>query len=218
MPYQQLLGMQGCSVFRVIHANDGSIVDGWMPVYIHHTSPAISFHPIYPPAENWRGQSFDMGGGYTIKMDLDIYNIQEEYTNILALAECINLIRTVPFTYQLKIRPWYSTALIRKVNGVDTDFNFYFLGVLNGDISIDQVKKLLNTAQKITLSFTSEDIRPKFLEYDIDLLNPGNHSDDHSDMLKDGESWSTGRKHEDIGDSRMPDQDDEPDCPYNKQE
>ena len=216
MPYNQLLGMQGCSVFRVIHAYDGSPVDGWIPVYIHHTSPTITFHPLYPPAENWRGQSFDMGGGYTIKMDLDIYNIQEEYTNILALAECINLIRTVPFTYQLKIRPWFSSALIRKVDGVDTDFNFSFLGVLNGDISIDQVKKLLNTAQKITLSFTSEDIRPKFLEYDIDFLNPSGHSDDPSEMLENGEYWSTGREHEDIGDSRTPEE--IPECPYNKQE
>ena len=77
MAYQQLFGHQGISIFKLIYAQDGTDVfpadseieyeKEFNHATIYHTSPPLILHPQFAPIENWRGQSYDIGGGYKVK-------------------------------------------------------------------------------------------------------------------------------------------------------
>ena len=202
MSYLQLFGHQGISIFKLIYAQDGTDVfpadsendyeKEFNHATIYHTSPPLILHPQFAPIENWRGQSYDIGGGYTVKLTLEIYNVLEQAREILKLFYYLNLIKQNPFVYQLKIFPLYSNY--------ENASNFSFLGTLSSDLEIDNVKKFINTAQKITLSFNSEDIvsglpyiAPEATLHDN--FKPINNGD-----IRDVDDY----EHEDIGELERP--------------
>jgi len=142
MPYKQILGSQGKSYFIHYDENDNVL----NTVTIENTSPSISYKTINGIEQNWNGDNVDLSDGLSISISFEIYNVlSDDYANILKLFRMINSIRKYK-TQKLRMIPYYTEGSV--------NWGLYVLA--SESLDLDNVKKYINTAQKIVLSFVNK--------------------------------------------------------------
>lgn len=163
MAYKQFLGKQGSSMFilrnRITNTTISSVV-------IPNTCPSIDIIPVGEVPQNFRGDNIDMVKGVSFKVSIDIINVESTdniWHKIFTLINQINLLRANKLTHALKMYPLYDANMSGNW-GIDV--------IPSEQISSDNIKKFINTAQKITMAFVSkyavQDIPISFQNIDSD--------------------------------------------------
>lgn len=139
MAYRQLLGNQSSSKFTLRRKENG-MLKPIVSITIRNTSPDISFPLLYEPVDNWKKSSVYINQKVKAIVNLEVLNVfSGDFQNINTLIYMINMSRLKG--YYLYIYPY------------NNGFGF---PCITNELSIDNVKKFINTAQKIPMTFTSK--------------------------------------------------------------
>lgn len=163
MAYKQFIGKQGNSMFVLRNRITNLVLSS---VVIPNTCPSIDIIPVGEVPQNFRGDNVDMIKGVSFKMSIEIINIESIdniWHKIFILINQINILRANKLTHALKMYPLYDANMSGNW-GIDV--------IPSEQISSDNVKKFINTAQKITMSFVSkyavQDVPNTFQNIDTD--------------------------------------------------
>ena len=142
MAYKQLIGSQGKSRFTLLQKPN----IGLKSFVIENTAPTIKFTPVNDLVENFRGEEILGEGGYKIMLDFVFYNIQNTHIVIDQLLDALNMLKRSPSRLELMIAPNY-----REYEEI-----WEIKCLPSGNLSVENVKEFMNTAQSITLNFVSK--------------------------------------------------------------
>jgi hypothetical protein len=141
MAYKQLIGKQGKSRFVLLYYQN--FVQEYF--FIDNTSPTLSFSPVNPIEQNYRGDFVEPGSKLIVNVSLEILNVGSEYINILKLFDAINKVKQFPNIFTLVMTPLYVS-----------ESSWCFPVLVKEGWSLDNIKKFMNTAQKISIDFVSK--------------------------------------------------------------
>jgi len=143
MGYKQIIGKQGKSYFLLSDENNVFKKS----VIVDNTCPDLSFKTVGEIVQNWNGNHIDNTDGNHLTMSFEFLNVLSgDADKVIELFEIINLVRKNK-KWKLRLIPYFTLG----------DSNNYGLYVLPLDtLTIDNVKKFINTGQKIVASFISK--------------------------------------------------------------